>query len=85
MLNDFINGSFEIVGSIANLLNVVQLYKDKMVRGVRVFPVVFFSAWGLWNLYYYPSLDQWMSFVGGLFIVLVNLIWIGLALKYRKN
>ncbi len=83
---DAINGAFEFVGAIMNFSNVIRLYEDKQVKGVNIFPSVFFSLWGIWNLYYYPHLDQWLSFAGGCAIVIVNLIWVGGALYYtRKN
>ena len=75
MIPDFINGLFECVAGFMILLHVLQLHKDKQVRGLHVVPVVFFTAWGFWNLYYYPHLDQWWSFAGGVFIVITNVIW----------
>jgi hypothetical protein len=36
----------------------------------------------VWNLYYYPHLDQWWSFAGGLVIVAANVLWIGLMVYY---
>ncbi len=75
MIPDFINGMFECVAGFMILLHVLQLHKDKQVRGLHVVPVVFFTTWGFWNLYYYPHLDQWWSFAGGIFIVLMNVVW----------
>ncbi len=82
MTNDVINGSFELVGGCLLVLNCIRLYKDKKVTGISCAPVIFFSAWGLWNLYYYPSLGQWFSFLGGLLIVTVNTIWLGMVGYY---
>jgi hypothetical protein len=82
---DLINGAFEFGGSIMLWRNVYQLYKDKMVRGVHWGPTGFFWVWGLWNLFYYPHLNQWASFFGGLSIVTANGVWLYQMLKYRKN
>jgi hypothetical protein len=83
---DFINGLYESGGGLMHLLNVKALVKDKKVSGVRILPQVFFSSWGIWNLYYYPHLGQWLSFIGGLLIVAANILWVGLAVYYtRKN
>lgn len=82
---DLVNGLFEFVGSIFLWMNVVKLYRDKMLRGYDWRSTAFFSAWGFWNLVYYPSLDQWASFTGGCSIVLANTIWLILMFKYRKN
>jgi hypothetical protein len=85
MLNDVFNALFEFGGSIVGFINVAKLIKDKAVKGVY-YPVwIFYTLWGFWNLYYYPSVDCWYSFLGGLFLVLSNLIWVILAIKYRHN
>lgn len=83
-LPDLVNGLFESLGGIAICGNVIKIYKDKMVRGVNLKSVLFFTLWGGYNLYFYPHLNQWCSFVGGLSIFVANAIWITLAWKYRK-
>lgn len=85
MLPDAINGLFEFIGGFLNWLNVRALYHDKEVRGVRIFPSFFFFLWGIWNLYYYPHLDQWLSFTGGLVIVGGNAAWVALAVYYTRR
>ena len=85
MLADLINGAFELLGGFFILNHCRVVVKDKCVAGVSVISTIFFTGWGVWNLYYYPSLGQWASFVGGLFIVAANMVWIGLMLKYRKG
>jgi hypothetical protein len=82
MTPDLINGALEFLGGCFVLISVHKLWKDKRVAGISWMHVAFFSLWGVWNLYYYPSLDQWFSFAGGLFIVLVNTIYVGLLLFY---
>jgi hypothetical protein len=79
---DFINGCFELSGGWFIWQSVKKLYHDKQVRGVSWKPVTFFSVWGYWNMFYYPHLDQWMSFLGGLGIVTTNTIWAGQILYY---
>ena len=85
MHNDLINGTFEAIGGIMIWSNVFMLLKDKKVMGVNVWATVVFNLWGIWNLYYYPSLNQWASFVGGLVIVSGNTFWVFLAYKFRTR
>lgn len=80
---DLINGAFELGGGLMQLQNCRRLLRDKVVRGVDSRVFVFFTAWGMWNLYYYPSLNQPASFVGGVFIVTANAVWVSLAWRYR--
>jgi hypothetical protein len=75
-LEDLINSIFECSGSIFVLLSIRRLRREKKVRGVDYKHIAFFTAWGFWNLYYYPSLEQWMSFFGGLLITIANLVWV---------
>ena len=82
---DLVNGLFEFFGGALNWLNVRQLLRDKKLRGVSKIPTVLFTAWGFWNLYYYPMLGQWLSFLGGVVIVAANFVWVLLAWKYRKS
>lgn len=83
-MNDLINGSFELLAGVMILNNCRVLYRDKLVRGVSVWTTVFMSAWAIWNLYYYPSLDQWWSFVGGIVVGVGNVAWVTLAVAYRR-
>jgi len=82
---DIVNGCFEFGASLFQLINVMATYRDKKIRGIRIVPTMFFTSWGIWNLYYYPQLNQIWSFIGGLGIVITNLIWVVLMIKYRRN
>lgn len=84
MTADQINGMFEFVGSLALWMNVWTVHKAKQVRGVMWQVSGFFLAWGIWNLYYYPSLGQWISFTGGISICLANCVWVSLAIYYAR-
>lgn len=82
---DAINGCFEFMGAILLLLNVRRLLRDKRIAGVSLLPTAFFTAWGLWNMLYYPHLGQWWSFCGGVAVVVVNATWVALAVYYNAR
>ena len=82
---DLINGSFEFLAGFFLLNNCFRVIKDKAVAGVSIISVIFFTLWGFWNLYYYPHLNQMISFFGGLLIVAANTFWVVLLLKYRNQ
>ena len=82
---DFINGAFESCGGLFCLMNCAAVIKDKGYRGIYVPAQAFFTSWGVWNLYYYPHLGQWLSFTGGLVIVISNAAYVGLCLYYGKR
>lgn len=85
MTPDLVNALFEFCGGAFVLMHVRRLLIDRCVRGVSLVATAFFTAWGLWNLYYYPSLGQWYSLFGGAFVVFSNIIWLFLMLYYRKR
>jgi hypothetical protein len=85
MWQDSINGLFELLGGIFVLLNCIKLYRDKKVRGVSFFAMTYFVLWGYWNIYYYPHLEQWISFAGGLTIVAMNTLWIAMGFYYIRK
>lgn len=72
MLPDLINGTFEALGGVFIHGHCRAVLRDKAVAGVSIISTVFFTAWGIWNLWYYPSLNQMASFYAGVFLVLAN-------------
>ena len=84
-LPDLLNGCFELFGSAFILLSIMKVLKTKSSAGVSWIHPAFFTAWGVWNLFYYPHLGQWLSFVGGIGVVSANIIWVSLLIKYRKT
>jgi hypothetical protein len=84
-VNDAINGLFELIGGLLICMSIRQLHHDKQVRGVSILPTTFFATWGLWNVWFYPSLGCWFSFAGGLVVVTANLIWVGQMIYYSRS
>ncbi len=80
-----INGSFEALGGAFILLSVRKLSQEKIVRGFHWGHLAFFTGWGLWNLYYSPQLGQWWSFVGGVGVAVVNLIYLVQIIYYTRR
>lgn len=82
---DSVNGMLELLGAVAVFGHCLRAFRDKCIRGASLWATAFFSLWGFWNLFYYPSLGQWASFTGGLALVLANCFWLALMVLYRKN
>lgn len=80
---DLINGLFEGLAGFAILGHCNRLYKDKKVKGVSLWSTIFFTAWGGWNIYYYPILSQLFSFYAGLLVLGANLLWVGMIIYYK--
>jgi hypothetical protein len=86
MLNfnaDLINALFEASAGLFVLNHCRVLYEEKRAHGVSKVSVAYFIIWGIWNGIYYPSLNQPMSFFGGIFIVVANVIYLCMLYWYR--
>jgi hypothetical protein len=84
MSPDHFNALFECVGAAFLSLDCRALQRDKCLRGVYWPGRVFFASWGVWNVLYYPAIDQWFSFAAGLLVLAVNALWCSLAWRYRN-
>lgn len=82
---DVINGCFEFFGAPFIFLSILKLHKDKQVKGISWVHAIFFTLWGFWNLYYYPHLEQFISFAGGIAIVTANTIWLCQLIYYKQK
>jgi len=81
MTPDLINGAFEVVGGICSWLNVSRYVKERSVSGIFWPSAIFYSSWGIWNLFYYPALHQPFSFMGGLFLTSGTLVWLAMVVR----
>lgn len=82
-LPDTINAGLELGGALFSALNIVHLYRDRIIKGVAWPATAFFTAWGVWNLWYYPHLAQPLSALAALALVLVNATWLLMALWFH--
>jgi len=85
MTPDLINGLLEFVGSLFTWANAVRVRRDRGYAGLYAPAIVFFTTWGLWNLFYYPSLQQWASFAGGVSLVCANIVWVLMMMIYGRK
>lgn len=77
---DIINGCFEGVGAWFTWANFRAYRKARELRGVYWPATAFFTSWGVWNLVYYPTIGQPVSFVGGVALTCGNIAWLALVL-----
>lgn len=81
---DLINGLLEAGGAFVVGLSVRRLLKDRHYAGLDPRQIAFFQGWGIWNLYYYPSLNQPLSFIGGVALAAMNTAYLILLWRFRK-
>jgi hypothetical protein len=85
MSPDQFNACFEALGGLFVLDHCRATIRARAVAGVSVPAVLFFIAWGGFNLYYYSSLGQTFSFFACIFALAANLLWVALILHFRKR
>lgn len=83
--SDLVNGLFECLGGVMLFYNCWRVYLDKAIQGVSIGVTSFMMVWGFWNLYFYPHLGQWLSFSGGIIIVIANTLWVAMAWYYTRQ
>lgn len=82
--NDATNAIVESGGAFMVWWNVYRLYQHKSLRGVTWQSQAWGLLWNGWHLIYYPSLGQWLSFMGELLGAAAVLTWLALAWRYRR-
>lgn len=81
---DLANGALELSGGLFILNHCRAVMRDRRVAGVSKLSIALFTLWGVWNIYYYPSLGQWASMTGGLMVVAANALYLGLLWRFRN-
>ena len=82
---DLANALFEAGGSIFILNHARVLFQQKLVRGVSMLSVFFFSCWGVFNIFYYSHLEQQFSWYAGIAVLIANSIYLSMLFHYRKK
>lgn len=82
---DWTMAAFELGAAFFQLFNIKALRRDKSLRGVSTLPTIFFTIWGCYNVYFYPATGNPITGIAAVLILIVNIYWLLLAYKYRKN
>ena len=85
MWQDAVNGLYGLLAGVMLWNNVRILIKQKEVKGVSIATAVFFTLCGCWYLYYYPHLNQWLSFFSAFVPVSANITWMIFAIYYTRR
>jgi len=80
---DMVNSLVELGGAWFTWRNAWQLFKDKSLSGVYWPTNLFFTLFGVWNLYYYTSIAQPYSFYAAILLTMGNATWVAMAINLR--
>ena len=84
-LPDIVNATFEASGGLFVALSIRRVLADKRVAGVSLIGVAFFTAWGVWNVYFYPHVGAWLSGLAAVGVCIANAAWLSLLVYYSKH
>lgn len=82
---DVVNGAFEAFGAWSVWANVKRLRRDRDVKGIVWQFTIVWWLWGVWNLYYYAHLSQFVSWAAGVVLVVGNAVWLIVWLKILRS
>lgn len=82
---DLINGVVGAIGAGFVFRSIISLWKHKQVRGIYWPVAIFFSAASSWSIYLFYKMDFIYSMWGNIGYAACNLIWLSMAIFYRKN
>lgn len=85
MTPDQINAALIFIGSLMVFKSCFLVYRDKVVRGVSMLANMYFTGWGMWNVFYFPHLHQFWSFAAEMCICTANILWLFLMLYYKHK
>jgi uncharacterized membrane protein YfcA len=81
---DIINAIFEVFGGIFAILNCIQLYKDKQVKGISIISAIFFTTWSMWVIYFYYKTENLYSMYASILIGLSEIMWLAMWVYYYR-
>jgi hypothetical protein len=82
MTNDLINGLIEVGFITPSLVNLLQLMKDKELKGSNVWTMPVWSLYGIWFTYFYANLHQFWSMTATIVSTVFWTIYTTLAFYY---
>lgn len=82
---DQINAVAEVIACIVLLPSIMRAWRLKVVVGVHWLTPAFFWSYGIWNLFYYHSLEQWWSGFAAILLAAQNTVWLLMVILYTPR
>lgn len=83
MWQDATKGALEIIGAGIQLFNIVRIIRDKELKGVSFYYILFSVIANGYATYFYLFLGQWYSFFGVAIYTTITMLWAVLVLYYK--
>ncbi len=83
--SDLVTGLLETTAGVFQFLNCARLHRDREIKGVFWHLTFFYTAWSFWDVWYFAHLRQWCAWAGTFVILSASLLWLTLAIRYRRG
>jgi hypothetical protein len=80
---DQANACLEMGGAFLRTLDCIKLFQDKRFSGGHLGTALYFLGWGVFNVFFYPSLNQVWSFWAAIALMAMNGLWFVMAVHYN--
>lgn len=80
---DQANAALEMGGAFLRTLDCIKLFQHKRFVGGHLGTALYFLLWGVFNVFFYPSLNQVWSFWAALALMVINGLWFVMAVYYN--
>ena len=85
MTFDFINSALVVLSCLFVIPTLVCTYRHKKVVGVHWITPLFFTVYGFWNIAYFWYLGQMFSVGASGAMLVCNIAWLIMVLKYSRD
>lgn len=85
-MTDFTSAAFTVGAALFLLLNIRQMLVDRSLKGVSVYTIAYFTAWGYWGIFlFYAMPNMVLTFVASVILAIAYSVWLGLAIYYKRK
>jgi hypothetical protein len=75
-MSDWVNSLFCLGGAVFILFSILKVRRDKQIKGISWAHVIFFHAWGWWNLFFFAMIGEKFAFACAVVLVVTEAVWI---------
>ena len=77
--------AIQVAGVACAACNVLQLYRDRCLRGIYWPLMAFYIAAGFVALAHFADVGNWLGFAGACALTACNIVWLLLAIAIRLD
>lgn len=84
-MNDYIMAAFQLGACFFLVLSIGAVFRDRIIKGVSVWMIAFFTIWTVFGTYNWYVLNQYWSFVTSVLMGILYVIWLTIAIAAARE